>query len=736
MLVNRPIAALYNGVSQQPPTLRLPSQAEENINVYSSVVDGARKRPPTEHLATLDIDVGASYHLHTINRDSSHRYIVVITNGDLKVYNLAGEEQTVSFPHGKDYLLAAEPKTDIHCMTVADYTFILNRTTVVQMSEEGADIDNQPSNYWWLNRSASYAIASEFLSGLVAQQIQYSANLGYTTNKGTKQSFQDLPETSSNGDLYEITGTDETKFTTYYVVRDGAVWNETVKPGLRNLLDATTMPHALVRKSDGTFEFGPFSFAPRRVGDENTNKNPSFIGRTINDLFFYKNRLGFATDENVVLSRAGDFGNFYRLTVLDALADEVIDIAASETKVTLINHAVPFDTSMMLFSEQVQFRLNHGDVLKAGSCSLDPATEYTCLPDVRPVALGSNVYFPAEAEGWAIIREYYVRDNSESTDAGNITAHVPRYIPAGVKGLAGSSTHDVLFVYTSGAPNSLFVYKFYWTEDNTKIQSAWSRWEFAANATIQSAEVLGDSLYLVIHYAGPDDDDTIDDVVTLERMALQSGAKAPGLGYQIYLDRRAALTGTYLPTTNVTEFSLPYVANQDTYRVVRGAAHTTPGSLVDMTGWTWVDGSTLQIPGDLSAGPCLLGENYVERFEFSQVFYANAQGVPVVSGRLQLRTYTMYFLDAAYFKTEVSPYGISPDIEEVIPSKIAEFDGKTLGQVDLTLGSPVFSAGSYTFTVWGDSTAAKLAVVNDTPYSLTLQQAEWEGFYFNRAKTL
>ncbi len=50
MLVSDSVPSLINGVSQQPPSLRLPSQVGEQINAHSSEVDGLRKRPPLEFL--------------------------------------------------------------------------------------------------------------------------------------------------------------------------------------------------------------------------------------------------------------------------------------------------------------------------------------------------------------------------------------------------------------------------------------------------------------------------------------------------------------------------------------------------------------------------------------------------------------------------------------------------------------------------------------------------------------
>ena len=52
-LLSSSIPNLINGVSQQPPALRLPSQASEQTNGLSSVVNGLSKRPNTHFIKRL-----------------------------------------------------------------------------------------------------------------------------------------------------------------------------------------------------------------------------------------------------------------------------------------------------------------------------------------------------------------------------------------------------------------------------------------------------------------------------------------------------------------------------------------------------------------------------------------------------------------------------------------------------------------------------------------------------------
>jgi hypothetical protein len=724
----RQLPSLYNGVSQQPATVRLASQSEAVVNCYQTVVDGVRKRPPSQHVAKLDLEVATSAFLHTINRDVINRFTMVITGGDLSVFDMAGVKRAVNFPGGKAYLASADPRAEFAAVSVADYTFIVNKSVVVEMEAVGVDQLSQAAYYYWLQRQQLAAAVAGTTGS--AYQYQYPANPAVgSAVTGSVQTFQDLPETPTEGQVYQIKGNSESNFTSYFVRRTGGVWEECVKPGLRNRIKAETMAWALVRNVDGTFTFAPFSWAPRRVGDETTNPNPTFVGRAIRDITFSKNRLVVLADENTIWSGVGDFGNYYRLTVTDILPDGPIDVAVSTAKVSILNFAVPFNNATMLFADQTQFMLTADQQIgtTAGSLSADVSTEYDCSSGVRPASLGSNVYFTSENGDNAKVWEYFVRDDGVATDAADITAHVPKYIPAGVTKLTASSEHDLLTVLSSSAPSTMYVYKMYWQGDE-KAQSSWSRWEFDASTTLLNAELLDDYVYTVVSRGTG---------VFLEKIHLQAGAHPPGVPFEVYLDRRCAVTGVYLVALDKTEFTLPYVYSLADIRLVKGGGYTgSVGALIDPASYQFTGAQVIRVPGN-HAGVCYAGYRYEQRLTFSEQFVQNAQGVSVNTGRLQLRSMTVYFVDTSYFRTEVDPYGDGAQSEsvEIVPSLLSEFTGKTIGSSALILGKPSFESGSYTFQLYAPSTSARVSLVNDTHVGSTFQKAEVEMFYFNRSST-
>ena len=141
-LISSTIPNMINGVSQQPPALRLASQAESVINCLSSPVEGLTKRPPFNHIKKIINGSAGSGHpfVEVVDRDGTIQYLIMIRDGAIDVFDLDGNAQTVATPNGTDYLdiaNTAEPADKFRIASVADYTFICNREKVVTMDHAG-----------------------------------------------------------------------------------------------------------------------------------------------------------------------------------------------------------------------------------------------------------------------------------------------------------------------------------------------------------------------------------------------------------------------------------------------------------------------------------------------------------------------------------------------------------------------------------------------------------------------
>jgi hypothetical protein len=703
---------------------------EDELNTWSQIAKGLGRRPPTQVIDKLTALVGGTdYSIHHINRDVFERYTVIIKNGGILVYDeTTGAPKTVNAPRGYGYL---DQDGDVYrAVTVADYTFIVNTKKTVAMKAVGDDQIAQDTNNRWLGGTNP----RDFLAPIAGHNLfggalgQYKPNPTYSGGlTGTVADMTKLPATVCSGCVYKVLGAQETSFVSYYVMGDGVVWNETVLPGLVNAIDELTMPWALIREADGTFTFAPFSWKPRRVGDLDTNPLPPFIDRTIRDVFFYQNRLGFVVDDGVVFSAAGDLGDFFRRTVLDYIDSDTIAASAATTDVALIDWALPYSDGVMLFSRQKQLSLTNGDAgLSAHSLAIAPVTNYVMSTGVRPTPMGSQAHFITDQRGYASVQEYTRLAGSNPTEAADITAHVPRLIPKGASHLIPAADLDALFVITHDAASAadrtkLYAYQFFW-DGEKKFQSAWRVWDFVDGTPISGAYESG-SLILLMERS---------DGVYLEKIDLSPGAVSPNQDHTIFLDRQKSLTGVYDAGTDVTTFTLGYPPDATKLRIVRGIGSAHAESLIDPSTYTIV-GNTVKVPGDESAAAATVGHVYTTKWVPSRQYPYDWQNRPLTTGRLQLHNFTVNVEETAYFRAEVYPYGtkvlaLQPDLKSIVT-----FTPLVIGDATAILGAKVYYSGPFTFSVAGNAAEVRIELVNDSPFDSLFTSAEWEGLFFSRA---
>lgn len=100
-LITQEIPGLYNGVSQQPSSMRLDTQCELQENFLGTLTKGLIRRPGTKHVAVLtDSKADTTSFFHSINRAADEQYILIATGNDtepLEVWNVNGTKATITY---------------------------------------------------------------------------------------------------------------------------------------------------------------------------------------------------------------------------------------------------------------------------------------------------------------------------------------------------------------------------------------------------------------------------------------------------------------------------------------------------------------------------------------------------------------------------------------------------------------------------------------------------------------
>ena len=796
MLVSQPIPGLYNGVSQQPASLRLSTQCENQENAYGTLVDGLYKRPNTEFIAVLSTVAANGAFIHEINRDAVERYIMVVTNvpaAPIEIFTLDGTKCTIRYGHlDENFNFTPDasvinyintgggtlPRERFKAVTVADHTILVNSRVTVRFDlSESLEIKVNEA-FLWIKIAAlgtKYRIIvddhvgnhttdetnpehTDFIAGSLLNSIKahgdftddfnieqrgsvlrvtrkdggdflfYSSDgYGDQGSKGIKgyvSKFSDLPPRCWNGARVRVKQDEDGENADYYVQFDSSesggdregVWKESRGWSQYNKFDPLSMPHRIVRTGTNEFTVAPIIWEERLVGDEDTAPTPSFVWSQINDVFFFRNRLGFLSQDNCILSRAGDYFNFWPKTALDVLDDDPIDIAASGSEpsvVTTLRYARPFESNLMLVSDQVQFSLSSGSAatLTPQTVVVDSTTHFVAAPDCAPVSAGANLYFLSPGANYSRLREYFVQPDSLITDAADVTGHVPSYLPTGPASMRACNSLDVIFLQFKNVPNVLYLYKFYW-QGTDKVQSAWCKWAFWE--TIIGMAVFDTTLYLIVLDSGAGQARLVK--INLDR------ANTGNLPFKVHLDNLVQLQGQYNSGYDLTIWTLPYNDSvPDGWWVVVDPVTGLPVNGVQKT-----SGTTLQVSGNFSGASYYIGKVYTMRYQFSEIFLRDSQDIPRIGGYLQLRTLTLSCQGTGYYRLEVTP--------ENRDTMVHEYSGVEVGAS--TIGAPAIVDGPQKFMVMTKATKTKLELINDTYLPCSFQTANIEGYFVQRSRLL
>ena len=587
-------------------------------------------------------------------------------------------------------------------------------------------------------------------------------NTQLTVVKDSVQRFTDLPTVSPNGYVVEIKGDESTNFDNYYVkfvTNNGGAfeegqWEESVEAGIPFKFNYDTMPHVLIRQADGNFRFARVDgdtytlsgvtytlpkWGERTVGDLDSAPNPSFIDNKINNVFFFRNRLGFLTDDNVVLTRVSEFFNFFPETVLSVIDSDPIDVGASHTKVAILKHAVTMGEQLVLFSDQTQFVLtSSSDALTPKTANVVVATEFESSDQAQPVGSGSSIYYLTKKGSFAGVREYITQENIAIKDASNITVHVPRLIPSNIFKLAVSTNEDVLVLLGTDNPNKLYINRWLYGDGFKKVLNSWSTFTFNSAKSIKNIDFVGTDLFMVVEEANG---------TTLEKIPFEAEFREPNSEFEFHLDHKVteATTGVsiaYNSGTDVTTFTLPYRLNASmsvvgryladgetsTFVDTQGNTKTLkPGQVVQTTNTTNGSTSTITANGDFRNSKVIIGESYLMHYRFSQQrLTEGANAGEMISGRLQLHHFYIKFEDTGFFRVEVTP--------ENRDTSTHKFTGRLLGASSAAIGQINLETGTFRVPIMSRADRVDIDVKNDTFLPTQLSSAEYEAMFHMRSR--
>ena len=284
----------------------------------------------------------------------------------------------------------------------------------------------------------------------------------------------------------------------------------------------------------------------REIGDATTNPMPSFVGYPIDLISFYKNRIVFASRQNVICSQAGDYFNFFASTVITLVDSDPIDISASTLKPIRLKHAISSPLGLLLFGDNAQMLLSTTtEAFSPKTAEINLLSTLSQTDRIAPVDIGSSYVFVEEGVKASSIYEMAITDTSNKPVSVELTRPLPTYIPAAVVDMQVSQSAGTLAILSKQETRSLYLYRWFQLGDN-RI-SGWFRWVMPCDVEFFTFD--HDILFVVTKHGSN---------YVLSRMSLLTDTPAESLLFEgQYLDVRLDLFDynplfTYDLATDVT----------------------------------------------------------------------------------------------------------------------------------------------------------------------------------------
>ena len=513
-------------------------------------------------------------------------------------------------------------------------------------------------------------------------------------------------------------------------------YKEVARPGIPHMFEPATMPHGILRlpktreDDDGdtivTFLVASFKWASREAGDDNTNPRPSFapqeggdFGRFINNMAFFRNRLVFLTDENVVCSVAGDFFNFWAKTAQTVSPSDPIDLQVSNNHPAVLYGAQPTTAGLLLFSENAQFMLStENDVLEPRTARTSILSTYTYNRNSNPISLGTTVGFVSGIGRYTRFYEMANISRDQEPEVVEQTKVVERLIPDSFK-YVGISKDNQLVILGKPEYDEVWVFRYFNTGER-RAQSSWVRWKLTGDLV---NHVLINDSYFAITYK----DDKVfllrGDVRALQKTVMLDDED--GEQYRTFLDYAVAVEDYTQGPRNriiIDPASVGFPIFPDLVDKIFTVVYDPMNEEGYIVPPTYKNGE-LHIRSNIPNQKIFLGYAFNFKIDLPK-FYVKKEGEGSVqswdTANVLIQRVKLNFGRIGYYETTLKRLG-RDDYTQIYEAKpMDKYDANELGYVaDYEQTTPVYQR----------NTGFTMSISSEHPAPAVLYSATWEGQY-------
>ena len=269
-----------------------------------------------------------------------------------------------------------------------------------------------------------------------------------------------------------------------------------------NAKGATFTINTITSKTTTVDDIGKNFWQERQVGDLTTNPNPSFVGKRITGISFFKNRLVFLSDDNVICSQAGSYFDFFATTVITIVNSDPVDISCGSTKPIELRHAIQQPRGLLVCADNAQYVLETStEAFSASTAEISLISNYSQDVFVPPVDAGTTIMVLDQNTRYTSIYEMLIQDPGSRPLVANITTIVPSYIPGNIISMKGSTASSMLSMISSQKLNELYFFRWFNATGNERTMASWFKWTLPGDLLLHEHD--NESMFFVTKQPNP-----------------------------------------------------------------------------------------------------------------------------------------------------------------------------------------------------------------------------------------
>lgn len=242
-------------------------------------------------------------------------------------------------------------------------------------------------------------------------------------------------------------------------------------------------------------------FKPSTVGDTVSVPLPNFLGKQIDYLGVFQDRLLVGAGATIYASRPGDYFNMFRQSVLTLEDNDPVEMYALGSEDDVIRWDTSFDRNHVLFGRKFQYIIPGRTMMSPKNPSIQVMSAHEDAIEAQPKNSGNFVFFAKDNDVQGSLHQIQMGSTSDSSEAYECSQQLDKFIQGKPCEILCQTAPFNILLRSKNNHNGIYVYTYLDSmQGSERLFDSWARWEWDAElgASCGMAKWKGDTLIFTL----------------------------------------------------------------------------------------------------------------------------------------------------------------------------------------------------------------------------------------------